>query len=612
MSEVKQHWFWRMMTYPIPVLSGWRGRGRKSRASAAGLIESSVLPANAKARVSEVVQRSRLWKREKAEVATELIAHFQDGLAAGRTAEELVSSFGEAKTAARLIRRGKKRNRPLWWQAQRRVLQTVGALLVVYIGLGVLLAVRHPNPSVDYVAQLNRLTQQTSVSDHAAPIYREAWRKARIWELNDDVFYAKDADGKATGRALMPGEAGWPAVAEVLRAHGELLAALRLAGLKPVLGWDMSVSEISDEDCLAMYGKAGPPRQAPTNRVDELSWNSVMQVRLPYLSVMRWSTKWLAADMRLAASEGDTQRVVTDYLAMVGMGRQCGQTSLLINELVELGIIGLADQAVVEINLASPEELSKCRVELLHAMAGANPRFTMTLGDEKSFLLDTIQRVYSDDGHGDGAPTLDGLRVLMNMAPVFGGPKQDELGHALRVVSMPAAPLLMASRKEATQQVELLYALSEQDAARPLWIKVREPGKCDGLIRGWKTGWGSIRYGLLNVLAPAFGKAGIAFDRSKALHEVAMVALALEVYRGAIGRYPDSLSELVPRYLPADPLDYSSGGPLRYKLVAGKPLLYGLGKDGVDDGGVWTDKKTAWPQIPDKGDWVLYPPVQGD
>ena len=34
--------------------------------------------------VRQVVGRTRLWRREKVDVAAELVAHFQDGLAAGR------------------------------------------------------------------------------------------------------------------------------------------------------------------------------------------------------------------------------------------------------------------------------------------------------------------------------------------------------------------------------------------------------------------------------------------------------------------------------------------------------------------------------------------------
>lgn len=98
---------------------------------------------------------------------------------------------------------------------------------------------------------------------------------------------------------------------------------------------------------------------------------------------------------------------------------------------------------------------------------------------------------------------------------------------------------------------------------------------------------------------------------TQALHEAAMVAMALDVYRDKHGSFPSTLAQMVPQYLPAIPLDHSTGGPLQYKIVDGKPFLYGLGKDGKDDGGVWIENPHShWPKVPETGDWVLYPPVK--
>lgn len=63
-------------------------------------------------------------------------------------------------------------------------------------------------------------------------------------------------------------------------------------------------------------------------------------------------------------------------------------------------------------------------------------------------------------------------------------------------------------------------------------------------------------------------------------------ALALNAYRSDIGRYPNSLSNLVPKYLNAIPADsFSSGGDLLYHITGDSYMLYSVGPDGVDDGG---------------------------
>lgn len=67
--------------------------------------------------------------------------------------------------------------------------------------------------------------------------------------------------------------------------------------------------------------------------------------------------------------------------------------------------------------------------------------------------------------------------------------------------------------------------------------------------------------------------------------EAALTMFALEAFHRQHGRYPDSLSELVPQYLPRMPLDYADRQPLRYRRTGEDYLLYSIGADGRDDGG---------------------------
>jgi len=65
----------------------------------------------------------------------------------------------------------------------------------------------------------------------------------------------------------------------------------------------------------------------------------------------------------------------------------------------------------------------------------------------------------------------------------------------------------------------------------------------------------------------------------------ARAALAVERFRTANDRLPKDLGELVPRFLPAVPLDPFDGAPLRYELLAKGYVVYSIGRDGHDDGG---------------------------
>jgi predicted permease len=82
--------------------------GRLDRLSLSKLARSRGLPAELADRVAEVVAESGLTEDRRSEVFHELVGHFEDGLAAGRTPAELLRSFGDERRTAALIRAEKR------------------------------------------------------------------------------------------------------------------------------------------------------------------------------------------------------------------------------------------------------------------------------------------------------------------------------------------------------------------------------------------------------------------------------------------------------------------------------------------------------------------------
>ncbi len=78
------------------------------------------------------------------------------------------------------------------------------------------------------------------------------------------------------------------------------------------------------------------------------------------------------------------------------------------------------------------------------------------------------------------------------------------------------------------------------------------------------------------------------FFEGLALRRMAATALAIRLFVVDHGHRPAKLSELVPEYLPAVPMDplSRSGTPIRYEPDAVPPVLYSTGLDGEDNGGV--------------------------
>jgi hypothetical protein len=139
-----------------------------------GIVRSSSLPAELKELISRLTRRTRLWREERVDVVRELIAHFTDGLAAGETETTLVQAFGNEQIAARMIRRAKVRNRPLWWKIGRVVRWVLIAFFVFYGVLAIYFFSGRPSVRVDYLAILNEPKLATAESDRAWPLYRHA------------------------------------------------------------------------------------------------------------------------------------------------------------------------------------------------------------------------------------------------------------------------------------------------------------------------------------------------------------------------------------------------------------------------------------------------------
>lgn len=95
------------------------------------------------------------------------------------------------------------------------------------------------------------------------------------------------------------------------------------------------------------------------------------------------------------------------------------------------------------------------------------------------------------------------------------------------------------------------------------------------------------RAGILSsLILPALSAAMRAEVASQMRHRAAQVAVAATRMRLEEGRLPDSLSELVPRSLPAVPRDlFTAGELLRITRTADALTIYSVGPNGTDDGG---------------------------
>jgi hypothetical protein len=105
---------------------------------------------------------------------------------------------------------------------------------------------------------------------------------------------------------------------------------------------------------------------------------------------------------------------------------------------------------------------------------------------------------------------------------------------------------------------------------------------------------------LLKRMVPATARAEARAARGQTMNHLARSVCALERHRLAQGSYPATLDALVPTFLPKLLLDPMNARPFQYQPTDdGWFLLYSVGEDGKDDGGVFRAKAKGpildWP-----------------
>ena len=178
---------------------------------------------------------------------------------------------------------------------------------------------------------------------------------------------------------------------------------------------------------------------------------------------------------------------------------------------------------------------------------------------------------------------------------------------------------LVASRRDILNWYDLYLDKRQADLYLP--IRQVQPDGFDEQLRAWRASLPAIiRYAPLNAFAPSLNKVQTIAERLLGQRDGILVGIALELYHREHRTYPAALTELTPRWLPAVPLDRITGEPVKYRLIDGKPHVYSVGVDRIDNGGVpvmnrgitpvphaaaeWNSGSTR--QLP-QADWPLYP-----
>ena len=584
-------------------------RGRLTgRLDLQNLLASSTLPEPLRKLVSGVVRRTRLRRLEKMEVARELVEHFEDGIAADASAEELVVDFGDPRIAAALIRRGMKRKRSWFERAVRRTALVAGLFFAGFVAIYLVFAVRHWNQpvriEVDYVAKIRQESDGATPDDRGWPGIRAAIGELRSFagpaSAQDDRGLSAMIEASLAGTVppwigMLAGPDSPPVVEDAPSEADEALFfanatgaidALRRAASKPVLGFPMGVDGGATEVDRAFLGLVPP---APTSAADRTVLDgSVIDLQFPYYGTIRLAARVLSTDARRAAERGEGTRFVADVDAMFGLGHQVRTPTILIGQLVGMSIERLALATILDVLARRPEALDAVALDRLGTIVAGldDDRLQLRADAERYYFLDLAQRFYTDDGEGNGRlkfVSSDAARAGLLLDTDDG--TQVKSGNATDFLLGPLLAGVAIDRREATdiwnRNLDRIEAGNSTD---PWEIDASRPWGVDGpVLDDAEASWFSqIRLFPVSMLLSATDSLVSVAGSLRLERDLVRTVIELDRFQRTHGAWPMSIDAV--GFVGRDPFD---GKSLRYVLRDGVPMISLLGPDRIDDGGAW-------------------------
>lgn len=569
-------------------------------------VSAATLPPELRQVIDRVLKRARLWPRERADVESELTAHFTDGLASGVSLQRLIEDFGDPAAAAGLIRRAKIRSRSRAWHAQRIarnvVLGAIGLAAISYGAMALRFYAGSPNITRDLRKEFNAPIASIPQSQRAWPTYKLA--------LSAVVIPVREKEVDESGLRLPPLSPFDSA--EGALANQRAIALLRQASALPKLGLviddpddyvfiNRQLSRLNGDKDWDTKQISAPPREG----------EPAISILLTHLVPLRSFSRLLMQDIDLGVKAGDAQAVSEDLVAAMRLAVLTRESPFLITDLVSLAMGELAMQKLQEVLTFAPAMVSDDALKRFSvALADMGPRPQLVRFDaELQSFDDILQRSFTDDGNGDGRMTPAGARLLTRVAQFSGTNKSLDVGAA----ALPITSAFGPGRKSLRQMYVGLVEESKQWNAQSPWARSAPPDP-DALKAQTLP---LSPYSFVSLLLPAFTNSIYAADHFDATRGATQTLIALEQYRRSHGTFPSSLGELVPSLLPSLPIDFADGQPLRYKLLGKTFVLYSVGADKNDNGGTLAPTAAAargisnfhFPIDASKAnyDWVFFP-----
>jgi len=504
-----------------------------------------------------------------------------------------------------LLRRAKKRCRPLWRTVVARTFQTIGALILCFILYCVYISLGEPTININYVERANRLARPAvDESLNAAPLYQKAIHayKEPPYVQEEGEFPGPFVMERAKFKRRRQPEPKKALVSTPLLVAIEgkdWIGELNEQGLSAMQQWIASNTE-----ALEYFMQASEKPYCWWHR--RAKDNIVIAALMPELNSIRKLSQLTYWHTQLKAYEGDTEAAIEDILACYRAGMHFKGPRSLIEQIVGIAVQAMAvKNGFVMLHNEQMDDVLLKRFQDELEILSDKDFCTIDYRVERFVGMDFIQRCYTDNGDGSGHLIPGRVREYLRVV----GQDDSESGLAGYAGSL-AMSLVAANREQMTRELEKCYASAQRWVQKTPWQLKKEDVDAELGTRKWLDSI-YIGYWPLRVLAPAFARVSELSYRSRAQIEALVTTIAAIRYKRAHGDYPESLDRLLEADLLKElPMDPYSDKPLVYRRTHDGFILYSLGPDFDDDGGEVPESPAAeprWFQWPEKGDAVFWP-----
>ena len=325
--------------------------------------------------------------------------------------------------------------------------------------------------------------------------------------------------------------------------------------------------------------------QRPYYRVDR-DWAEGFNILLPELAQMKGIQRHLLLRIRALLAKGDTHTAFTETLCALRLADRLATEPLLISQLVRIAQGTIGDQAVwagIITHSWTDSQLQEFQKRVVQPDYFAG--MALALEGERDVCREMMERwaqnpdllrreargISLDDGTGgeDGFGNIAFQSVVLDLMPT-GWVRQQQ------------ANLALFHQAQIDGVRPFAAGMPMKDWGRTLKeLDDRNVGALEQLRKN-----PSPYTALVPMLIPALSKATHKAARGQFNGQCTATACALERYWIQKRQYPESLSALVPEFLPTPPIDPMDGQPLRYERTPnGQFRLWSIGDDGKDDRG---------------------------